>query len=285
MAAFFIGEKKMPEDTEVLDDTRTDTDNWVDEYPDLSDEDREMLGRYKTRDDAIKAIPNQRRQISQGLTVPDENTSEEDKAKFDAKIAAYHGVPDKPDGYELPMPEGVDRDEQLETFFRDTMHKHKGSKGLATALFDGWNALNAERKKVYDDAVKEAETQLRKEWRNDFDTKIGNPEKEVIGTIKKAGLALSKILKLDYKAEDGSLRSELTDCLDLDRKNGPLGDKVAILKVFDWVYENFFAEGKTFGGDPATGKGKGEDDLLEFHDMDDDDDDGRPQTEQEDFVL
>src|SRR5690606_5472899 len=54
--------------------------------------------------EAIQSIIDLRTQLSERIKVPDENASDEDKAKYRKAM----GIPDKPEDYEISSPEGVE---------------------------------------------------------------------------------------------------------------------------------------------------------------------------------
>lgn len=276
----------MPPEADVVDDVKTDdvkTDdtpvNWLDAHEGLSDEDRETLSKYETHEEALKGSAHAIRQVGKAIHLPDENTSEEDRTAFDAKIAAYQGVPKDAKGYELDrtgFPEGQEYDEELETQFREWMSGVKAPKGMAAKIYAAWNEFMGKRHAALQTQAKEAEAAYRKEVGDEeFDAQIGKPgDKENIGTVKQTLLALSAMLKMDYKDKKGDPQSHLIDCLELNRKNGALGDKIPILKVVNWMHQNFFAEGKTFSGDLMQRGEATSEDFFGYKDMDNEDEGG-----------
>ena len=249
-------------------------ESWLDQHDYLSDEDRTTLAKYKTHEDALKGSANAIRQVGKSVRFPDDTTSEEDRAKFDTKVAEYQGVPAKPDDYMLErpkkLPEGMTWDEDMEAWFREKIHAAKTPQDIAKQLFDAYCERMIEGHNVYQAVAKASEKELRDELKNDFEVWFGNPkDKESIGTIKQTVLWLSDKLGLDYKGEDDSPQSKLADCLELKRHNGCLGDMTPILKVLNFVYTNHVAEASTVSSDLSGIKTEKGGNLFDFEDMDD----------------
>ena len=184
------------------------------------------------------------------LAVPGEDATDEQRTQFADKVAKILGCPDKPEGYEIArpqLPEGMVYDEGLETTIRNVAHQNKLSTSAVSALAKAYNEHRmAEYKAIMDEQQKAADA-LVKEWGADAKTKLGDGQN--IGTVRRACMAISQILGLDYKDAEGKAQSQLVDCLELTR----LGDKVPIVKVFDWLWTNVFQEGKSLGAAAATG--------------------------------
>lgn len=264
----------MVEATETETIEETTEESWLDAH-DLSDEDRETLSKYETHEEALKGSANAIRQVGKSVRFPDEETSDEDKTKFNERIAAYQGVPDKPENYKLErpkeLPEGMVWDEGMEQWFREKTFNAKTPQSIAQQMFNDYCEMKVSQFNAYQKVAKGAEEELRKELGNDFEVWFGNPkDKESIGTIKQTVNALSKALDLDYgKDAQGVPQSKLADCLELERKNGCLGDMVPILKVLNFVHTHFFAEGASVSGDFVSVKDQAAgDDFWKFKDMD-----------------
>lgn len=246
------------EDNSDNGDSGDDKGSWLDEHKDLSAEDRKLY-EGKNFPDALtmlKAGADTYRKMGKSVHWPDEKTSDEDKAKFTEKLNTYNKVPANPEGYVIDtsdLPEGVEPDENMIKWFRQNAFDAKAPQSTVTNLVAAWNKMQIENHDAVENIAKEDEKNLRKEWGDEFDVKIGKPDSDKIGTVKMGLLQLSTILGLNYKDDAGNPQSHLIDCLEMNRKDGMLGDKIPIIKVFDWVYQNCFAEGKTFfseGGGP-----------------------------------
>ena len=258
--------------TETTESTETtETTSWLDEH-DFSDDDKKALAKYTTRDDALKGGLEAIHKVGKSVRFPDDKTSDEDKASFDSKVATYRGVPEKPEDYQLDRTKTskeVPYDENLEKWFRGKMHEAGASQKTAEAVYNSWTEMQLEGHKAAEKVATEGEKALREKYSEDFEVKFGKPgDKENIGTIKQTLLQLSNMLKMDYKDNEGNPQSRLLDSLEITRIGGRFGDKPELAEVFDWLHQNFFAEGKTFAG---QGLQKGEavsEDFFDYNDMD-----------------
>lgn len=248
---------------EAIEATENETgESWLDEHADLSAEDRTTLSKYKTRDEALKGSANAIRQVGKSIRWPDDKTSDEDRVSFDDKVHEYQGVPKTKEDYKLERGEIPDElyDNELEDNFRQWCKDHNVSQAKAAGMHKAWSTLMISRHQAIEDVAKKAEEDYRKELGNDADIVLGKPgDLKNIGKVKETLIQLSKLLKLDYtddklKDKEGNLipQSHLLDCLELNGKNGAYGDKVPLAKMIYWMHENFFAEGKTFAGEPLT---------------------------------
>lgn len=249
-------------------------ESWLDTH-ELSDEDRETHSKYETVSEALKGGANAIRQVGKSVRFPDDTTSDEDKVKFDTKVAEYQKVPKEAKGYVLErpkeLPEGMAWDDDMEKWFRGTIHASKTPQVVAERLFKAYCERRIAEHNVYQEVAKTSEKELRDELKNDFDAWFGDPkDKESIGTIKQTVLWLSEKLGMDYKGKDDSPQSKLADCLELKRHNGCLGDMTPILKVLNLVHNLCVAEGSTLSGDLAGVKDEKGKSIFDFDDMNDD---------------
>ena len=65
---------------------------------------------------------------------------------------------------------------------------------------------------------------------------------------------MSAKLKLDYTDKEDNLRSHLIDDLELNRMNGQIGNKISLIKAFDYLLNIAYTEGTTVLGEAAKGK-------------------------------
>lgn len=222
----------------------------------LSEEDKSTLEKlnYKNMPSLIKGIANKERMISQSIRFPDDKSTDEDKNRFNERITKYLGVPEKPEDYKIErpteMPEGMEYDLKMENDFRNLAYASKFPPSAVNAIINWYNKKQIDEYKARNEIAKNSEQSLREEWGNDFTKRLGDPaDEKSIGTVKKAIMRLSQILGMDYTDEKGNPQSHLIDELELIRPQGKFGDKVNIIKVFSWIYDNMFAEGKTFFGE------------------------------------
>lgn len=140
---------------------------------------REFADRFTTPADMAKSALDLRQKLSKAITVPGEDASDEDRAKFRKAV----GVPDSPDGYEVKIPDNLPDDvkaaQQSEQArgrideFRKAMHDAGAPKGAAEAalglffrfLGEDATALNGNNERARD----AADAAIRKEWGRDYD--------------------------------------------------------------------------------------------------------------------
>jgi len=104
--------------------------------------------------------------------------------KFDTPEAwnalyAKLGRPETPDGYQfdaVALPEGVNRNPDIENAFKGISHKLGLTPKQATELYAAYNGMAAEAQKVQIEgqakAIKDAEADLRAEWGNKYDERL-----------------------------------------------------------------------------------------------------------------
>ena len=244
----------MDETMETTETTETVEGSWLDAHEHLGDENKQLFAKYKTEADFHNGAANAIRMIGKSVRFPDEKTSEEDRAAFDAKVRTYQGVPEKAEDYEFDrsaIPEGIEYDEEMETSFRQWAIDNKVPKASAAALHQMYTKAMLGRHETMAKAAKEGEDALRKKWGEDYDKKIGKEGDKNVGTIKAGLIQLSKMLKMDYKDGEGNPQSHLIDDLEFIRPNGAIGDKTNLVKAIDYLIDYRFAEGRTHQGEPV----------------------------------
>ena len=250
----------MAEEVVATETETTEGGSWLDEHENLSDEDKKLFSRYKSRDDALTGAAETMRKVGKSVHWPDDKTSDKDRATFDAKVHDYQGVPKTPKDYKIDrsgIPDNIEYDEEMEANFREWAHASKAPQSVVEKFVAGYSATMLGRHKAVEDVAKAAEEELMKEWGADFDVKLGKKDDdESIGVIKERLLQLSAELKLDYKDDKENPRSRLVDELEFLGKNGALGNRVAVIKALDNLLEFKYAEGTTVIGSPVN-KGKG----------------------------
>lgn len=97
----------------------------------------------------------------------------------DAAIAAYHkslGVPEAPADYEFPAADGVEHDEKMLEWAKDTFHAANLNNDQASTISQAWDGfvkgLDDAQKEAEAEGIKVAETALKGEWKADFDKNI-----------------------------------------------------------------------------------------------------------------
>lgn len=120
--------------------------------------------------DFAKAHLELRQHLSGAIKVPGENATDEEKASYRKAL----GIPDKPDGYGIKPPDGAD-DATKERLgrFAAKMHEIGAPKSVveaALAFVHGEvQAIETLEGQQAEARLREAETELRKEWVTDAD--------------------------------------------------------------------------------------------------------------------
>lgn len=136
---------------------------------------KNVAERMASPTDAIKAIVDLRADNSKRIKVPDETSSDEDKAKFRKAL----GVPDEPTGdkgYKIAPPEGVtltDGDQALIDTILPVAHQHgvpqAALQGFVGELLKTSHEMEANALKVIKDTQTATEAALKKEWGPDYE--------------------------------------------------------------------------------------------------------------------
>ena len=148
-----------------------------------------LFEKYNSPQDALKAFAEAQKLIGKkGILPPSEGATDEEKAEFVKQVYQALGeeVPEEVDGYEFDEIE--DLPEELKDFdatLKDkilTYAKDKHlSKQRANELYNIAQELLVESYnnniEATDQAIKAAETALRKEWGKAYDTKLANASK------------------------------------------------------------------------------------------------------------
>ncbi len=236
----------------------------------LSDENARALGKYDTAQAALDSTADKEARLRTSVQVPTETSSDEDRGKFNETINTYRGVPPDATGYEIEhpeLPEGMTHNGDLETQIRQAAKEHHVSNkalGALSKVFTAFqignhNALAAEAQTT----MKTLSDELKQAGKDPL-TILGDGDKN-LGTARRAAMELSKILLLDYVDDHQQSQSKLIDDMTIPGAKGCLGNKTSIIKVFQWIWDNHFAEGHT---PPAGAPEKKGSSVFDFDDMD-----------------
>ena len=170
-------------ETETTEDSKTeateDTTETVEfeSWRDLikNDDLQKHAERFNSVDDLVQANLESRKKLSKAVTVPGKNATDEDLSAYREAL----GVPGDVDGYEFPLPEGVERTEEMmdaedhwSNIFLDNNIPKETADILVTEFRNEIGRI-FEQKTANDDAyAKQAEDTLRKEWEDDYDKNI-----------------------------------------------------------------------------------------------------------------
>lgn len=238
---------------------------WTNEF-ELSDEDKTTLSKYESPILALQGGANASRlsgspdRVIKGFETLDmEKLDDKQKESVHAHIRKIQGVPDSPEGYNIErpdmMPEGMDYDVDLEGWFRKEIHACGGSNALASRLVASWNKRQFDAHETSENTAKDVEENMIKEMgKEKFTAAFGKKDDpNAIGNVKRCLIAASKELGLDYKDDQSFPQSYLLDSLNMNRKNGRIGDSAPVMKFVNWVWNKFMAEGGTEGGEAPGG--------------------------------
>jgi hypothetical protein len=165
-------EESQPEATES--DTETvEFDSWRDLIQD--DGLQKHAERFNSVDDLVQANLESRKKLSKAVTVPGTNATDEDVSAYREAL----GVPTDVDGYEFPLPDGVERTEEMmdaEDHWSNIFLENnipKASADILVTEFRNEVGRIFEQKQANDALyAKHAEETLRKEWEDDYDKNI-----------------------------------------------------------------------------------------------------------------
>lgn len=132
---------------------------------------REFADRFTSPADAAKVAFEFRQKLSNAVSIPGKNASEDDIKAFRQKL----GVPDSVDGYNYSLPEDVSDD--LKADISGLVEKLHAAGALPSTVEAAVNArveavqagVEAERQRV-EAALAKADAELKKEWGKDYET-------------------------------------------------------------------------------------------------------------------
>jgi len=108
---------------------------------------------------------------------PGENATPEEQA-------AYHkalGVPESADGYEFPKGEGVEHDDKMIGWAKETFKSANLSVEQGAAISQAWDGfmqgMEQAQKEAEEQGVKDADEALKTEWKSDYDKNIAETQR------------------------------------------------------------------------------------------------------------
>lgn len=127
--------------------------------------------KLKTEHEALKP------KLETAIFKPGENATDDEKVAFNKAL----GVPDSADGYEFPKGEGVEHDDQMISWAKDTFKSANLSVEQGAIMSQAWDGFMQEMGSARAEAdaagVKEADTALREEWKSDYDKNIAETQR------------------------------------------------------------------------------------------------------------
>ncbi len=121
---------------------------------------------WDSADSVMKSYTELEKSMGNRVKIPDGNSSQEEVSAFYQKI----GVPPNADGYELTdMPEGVPRDEGMESTIMAAAHETGGSQQVVHAMFkayyDGIATAMAQERET-------TKSTLQGDWKQDYEANL-----------------------------------------------------------------------------------------------------------------
>lgn len=164
----------------------TFVDGWADKLEgEKFDKTRAMLSQFKSLPDLANSFHELRSSFSkktEGLVkLPGQDASPEDVAAFRKAL----GVPDSPDGYEIPTPQGLPDGFEFDPASLAPLKEKAHALGIAPAALAELVAFQvqseaAEVSRLTQEAIekgKAAQEQLRKEWGQNYDRNLALSER------------------------------------------------------------------------------------------------------------
>jgi hypothetical protein len=200
---------------------------------------------FKSNDDIVNSYRNLERQLGNAVTLPDE-TKPEEIQKFRAKL----GVPDKPDGYELKLPDGLPEtmpypDEDVKAF-REWAHDAGLTPKQAQALHDKFVGHQAQAMQGWQQQLTERLTQTQAELIKENGPTDGHKFQAFVGDAVRGLNAVDKIAP--------GMRQELVELGALVEHDGkPYPASARVMKVLAKLGTLFGEDGGLIGSGTTAG--------------------------------
>lgn len=140
-----------------------------------------------------------------GAIIPPPKDAKPDSPEVQAYRKAI-GVPDKPEGYKLEIPEGAvmtDADKAFQSAMTKVFHEAGAPADLFSSINKGWNAhVQGVMKKTQEDDAKflaDSETALRSKWGADFDVNKELAARSFKAYAAKAGISTDDLTTMQTK--------------------------------------------------------------------------------------
>ena len=197
------------------DDTPPDPEQWRERYIETRKGDDKMmkqLQRFASQEAVIDSVLSLKQQMSSGEFVP--RLHKDAKPEELAKWRTDMGIPEKPDGYEIKLRDGLgdENDKEIVSAFLESAHKSNLTSAQASEQLS-WFYENAEtalqqRSENDDLHMQEVEDALRVEWGTDY---RGNKAK--IEAFLDTGPAGVKDALFEARSPDGTLLANNPDII------------------------------------------------------------------------
>lgn len=177
------------------DSAPADTSSWTDG---IDESLRDGVSKFGSVNDLAKSYTELERSMGSRVRIPSEDASDEQRNEFYEKLTKIDGVvrvpgvddekgweqfynslgrPESADEYKVPelenMPENMQRDEELEGWFKGIAHKIGLNQEQFNGIIGAWNESVAEVAAAQLDEKGEVTNKLKGEWGGDYDRRIG----------------------------------------------------------------------------------------------------------------
>lgn len=164
----------MPDNQDPNQDN-LDPQDWKSSLPDEL-KSHPAAEKFKTAGDVFKSYVELEKFKGNSITLPGEKATPEELNGFYNKL----GRPEKPEGYQFKMPEGLNEKIQLKPefdgSFRAMMHKHGLSSKQAAGIYNDYltslSEMVTQEQKSAETALNNAKAELQKEWGDQYDVNI-----------------------------------------------------------------------------------------------------------------
>lgn len=205
--------------------------------------DKAWLSKYKTPEDLFKGIDEMQGVLGKkavGLVPPGENATDEEKATYQGELRKALGVPDKPEGYQIAMPEGLNPDPVMFPWFQGAAHKAGLSPSQAQALSDEYNAFAAKYWGQNQEQAQAAQEQARKDSVAQLDKMAGGEGK---------GSAFAEHARRGFTTVAAKAGLNPTEIAHVD---GLFAHDVAMVRLFNFIGKQM-GEHDFVDGTPGSG--------------------------------
>jgi len=217
--------------------------------------------KYNSAEEAIIGGYNAESKIGASFRIPEtlDNLTEEQKAELHGVAKKLRDVPETADGYEITVPEGLERNETLETAFKEwAFGRGMDKKDVAEVVGFYHQALIAAKEQE-----EQRDMQAFDEADSAFKLQSGVQYGNKMEGIRRLRMHAAEEMGVTYPAtnEKGEevIGSKLDDALDRkDAQGKKLGNHPIIMQFLSWIYDSYMAEGEPVEvAGPAQGKGRG----------------------------
>lgn len=207
--------------------------------------------KYNSAEECIMGGQNAEAKIGSSFRLPEDpkNLTDEQKGEILGYAKKFRDVPEKADGYEFEIPEGLPKNEALDKAFRAFAHERGWDKKDVKELMGFYHSAliagrEAETQKSVTDAA-EARTQFQL-----LCASKGKTVEAAEENIKRIRFQAATELGLTYDTgttdDNGNpiIGSKLDDALDAkDVAGNRLGNQLPILQLLNYIHEKYEAEG------------------------------------------